>query len=91
MMQLCFVLFGHKCLVTDGKQTVSVLVNKETHVHCVCIMSHSLPFETELGYTQKKGVASLLNYDVSLGKRKTTPVTKHIAYFFDPRKNSHNC
>ena len=28
LVQLCFVLCGHKCLVTNGKHIVNVLVNK---------------------------------------------------------------
>ena len=89
MLQLCFVLCGHKCLVTNGKQTVHVLVNKETHTHvCVCVHVRVCiicltPYKTELGQIQKKGIPSFLNYDVSSDKRKMILVTKHTAYFFE--------
>ena len=68
-MQLFFAQCGHKCVVSNGKHIVNVLLNTETcththtHTHTHSVYHVSLPDKTELREIQKKGVASFCNYD----------------------------
>ena len=68
LMQYCFVLCGHKMFghkrKTNGK--CSCFIRK----HIVCVYHVLMHYKTELSSIQKKGAASLLNYDFSLNKRK---------------------
>ena len=62
-MQLCSVRFGHKCLVTNGKQVVNVVVKKKSlKKDCVLCLS-SMQNLTRL--IQKERVTVLLNFDIS--------------------------
>ena len=63
-------------MVTNGKQVVNVLVNdvkKKRKKDCVYHVS--LPCKTWKIKIQREGVASLLNYDSCLYKRKIVPIT----------------
>ena len=59
LMLLCFVLFGHKCFITNGEQAVQALVNKvkfkkRKEKKTVCVMSHYHAKLSQAKFKRKK-------------------------------------
>ena len=76
-MQLCFVLFGHKHLTTNGKQLVDVLVDKvkkkQEEGDCGSLLCKT--FKADF---KRKELSPLL---FMIFKRKVIPITKFTVYF----------